>query len=104
MKYENAAKGYDKRNNFWGRNPGNVWEVDHVAYGTTGQTSHIVVFPEEISERIVRAWSAPGDLVLDPFSGSGTVATVAQGLGRRWLGIEIVPNSAKEEHRSSSRR
>ena len=42
------AKEYDKRNNFWGRNPGNVWEVDRVAFGTTEQTSHIAVFPEEV--------------------------------------------------------
>ena len=83
------AKEYDKRNNFWGRNPGNVWEVDRVAFGSTEQTSHIAVFPEEVTERIVRACSDPGSLVLDPFSGSGTVPKVARGLGRRWLGIEI---------------
>ena len=90
------AKEYDKRNNFWGRNPGNVWEVDRVAFGMTEQTSHIAVFPEEISERIVRACSEPGDLVLDPFAGSGTVPKVAHGLGRRWLGIEISPVYANE--------
>ena len=90
------AKEYDKRNNFWGRNPGNVWEVDRVAFGMTEQTSHIAVFPEEISERIVRACSQPGDLVLDPFAGSGTVPKVAHGLGRRWLGVEISPLYASE--------
>ena len=90
------AKEYDKRNNFWGRNPGNVWEVDRVAFGTTEQTSHIAAFPEEISERIVRACSEPGNLVLDPFAGSGTVPKVAHGLGRRWLGIEISPVYADE--------
>ena len=90
------AKEYDKRNNFWGRNPGNVWEVDRVAFGATEQTSHIAVFPEEISERIVRACSKPGDLVIDPFSGSGTLPKVAHGLGRRWLGIDISLVYAKE--------
>ncbi len=90
------AKEYDKRNNFWGRNPGNVWEVDRVAFGATEQTSHIAVFPEEITERIVRACSEPGGLVLDPFAGSGTVPKVAHGLGRRWLGIEISPLYAAE--------
>ena len=89
-------KEYDKRNNFWGRNPGNVWEVDRVAFGSTEQTSHIAVFPEEISERIVRACSKPGDFVLDPFAGSGTVPKVAHGLDRRWLGIEISPVYAEE--------
>ena len=90
------AKEYDKRNNFWGRNPGNVWEVDRVAYGSTEQTSHIAVFPEEISERIVRACSEPGSLVLDPFAGSGTVPKIARGLDRHWVGIEISPIYASE--------
>ena len=90
------SKEYDKRNNFWGRNPGNVWDVDRVAFGSSEQTSHIAVFPEEITERIVRACSRPMDLVLDPFSGSGTVAKVAHGLGRRWMGIEISPLYARE--------
>ena len=90
------AKEYDKRNNFWGRNPGNVWEVDRVAFGMTEQTSHIAVFPEEVSERIIRACSQPGDMVLDPFAGSGTTLKVARGLGRRWLGIEISPLYSSE--------
>ena len=90
------AKEYDKRNNFWGRNPGNVWDVDRVAFGATEQTSHIAVFPEEVTERIVRACSEPSDLVLDPFAGSGTTPKVAHGLGRRWLGIEISPVYAGE--------
>ena len=90
------SKEYDKRNNFWGRNPGNVWEVDRVAFGAIEQTSHIAVFPEEITERIIRACSKPDNLVLDPFSGSGTVPKVARSLGRRWIGIEISSIYAEE--------
>ncbi len=86
----------DPRNNFWGRNPGNVWEVDRVAFGSTEQTSHVAVYPEEITERIIRACSNPGDLVLDPFAGSGTTPKVARTLGRRWLGIEISPQYTQE--------
>lgn len=67
-----------------------------MAFGSTEQTSHIAVFPEELTERIVRACSEPGDLVLDPFAGSGTVPKVAQGLGRNWIGIEISPVYARE--------
>ncbi len=84
-----ASREYDPRNNLLGRNPGNVWEVDRVAFGSAEQTSHIAVFPEEISERIVRACTRPGALVLDPFLGSGTVAKVARSLARRYIGIEI---------------
>jgi len=90
------SRELDKRNNFWGRNPGNVWEVDRVAYGTTEQSSHIAVYPEEVAEKIIRASSKPGDLVVDPFSGSGTTCKVARSLGRRWIGIEISPEYAKE--------
>jgi adenine-specific DNA-methyltransferase len=93
------SRELDKRNNFWGRNPGNVWEVDRVAYGSTQQSSHIAVYPEEIAEKIIRATSRPGDLVLDPFSGSGTTPKVARSLGRRWLGIEISPHYAEESVR-----
>lgn len=90
------SKEYDKRNNFWGRNPGNVWEVDRVAFGSTEQTSHIAVFPEDVSEKIIRACSRPGDLVLDPFCGSGTAPKVARSLGRCWIGVEISPTYAQE--------
>lgn len=90
------SRELDKRNNLWGKNPGNVWEVDRVAYGSTEQSSHIAVYPEEIAEKIIRACSHPGELVLDPFSGSGTTPKVARSLGRRWIGIEISPDYARE--------
>ncbi|MEE8459466.1 MAG: site-specific DNA-methyltransferase, partial [Phycisphaerales bacterium] len=44
--------------------------------------------PEVYLERVIRACSNPGDLVLDPFLGSGTTGTVARALGRRSIGIE----------------
>ncbi|MBI4467633.1 MAG: site-specific DNA-methyltransferase [Acidobacteria bacterium] len=84
-----TSREHDPRNNLLGRNPGNVWQVDRVAYGSIEQTSHIAVFPEEVTERIIRACSRPGDTVLDPFLGSGTVAKVAKSLGRSYLGIEL---------------
>ncbi len=45
--------------------------------------------PEALLERIIRASSNPGDIVLDCFIGSGTTAAVAQRLGRRWIGCDI---------------
>jgi len=86
-----ATKFHDPRNNLFGRNPGNVWEVDRVAFGSNGQTSHIAVFPEEIADRIILATTDEDDLVLDPFSGSGTVCKVAKSRGRNFLGFEISP-------------
>lgn len=48
--------------------------------------------PVELISKLVAAGSDPGDLVLDPFLGSGTTAVAAQALKRRWLGIEINPD------------
>jgi site-specific DNA-methyltransferase (adenine-specific) len=47
--------------------------------------------PEQLLGRIVRASSHPGDLVLDPFAGSGTTLAVAKKLGRSYLGCELSP-------------
>ncbi|MEW6051299.1 MAG: DNA methyltransferase [Candidatus Zixiibacteriota bacterium] len=83
------SRELDPRNNLFGRNPGNVWEVDRVAYGSLEQTSHIAVFPEEVSDRIVSSATCAGDLCLDPFSGSGTLCKVAKTRGREFVGFEI---------------
>ncbi len=50
--------------------------------------------PEQLLGRIVRACSNPGDLVLDPFAGSGTTLVVAKKLHRRFLGFEPSPDYA----------
>lgn len=47
--------------------------------------------PLALLERIIRASSSPGDLVLDPFCGCGTAVEAAQNLGRRWIGIDVEP-------------
>ena len=53
-----------------------------------GRAAHPTQKPEALLERIISASSKPGDLVLDPFSGTGTTALVAEQLGRKWIGIE----------------
>ncbi len=55
---------------------------------------HGCQMPEQLLGRIIRACSNPGDLVLDPFAGSGTTLAVAKKLGRRWLGFELSENYA----------
>ena len=50
-------------------------------------------------ERIIRVSSNPGDLVLDPFAGSGTTLAAAKRLGRRWLGIELSAEYAERARR-----
>lgn len=54
----------------------------------TGRAAHPTQKPENLLERIILASSNKGDVVLDPFLGSGTTAFVAQKLGRKWIGIE----------------
>ena len=51
--------------------------------------NHFAVFPTELVRSCILASTRPGDLVLDPFFGSGTVGLVCQELGRRFLGIEL---------------
>lgn len=56
--------------------------------GTDGRALHPTQKPEEMLKRIILASSNEGDVVLDPFLGSGTTAVVAKKLGREWIGIE----------------
>ena len=69
----------------------NIWKYN-VGFGfsskdDTGQ--HPAIFPEALAEDHIRSWSNEGDIVYDPFSGSGTTCKVADRLGRAWLGSEI---------------
>jgi site-specific DNA-methyltransferase (adenine-specific) len=50
--------------------------------------------PEQLLSRIIRTCSNPGDLVLDPFGGSGSTLIVAKKLHRRFLGFELPPDYA----------
>ena len=51
-------------------------------------TAHPTQKPEKLFAKLVLASSAPGDLILDPFAGSGTTAVVAKKLGRRFTTVE----------------
>ena len=53
------------------------------------KTKHPTQKPEELVRKIILASSNPNDLVIDPFSGSGTTAVVSEQLGRKWAGCEI---------------
>jgi DNA modification methylase len=69
------------------RNKRSVWTVATQPY----REAHFATFPEALVEPCILAGTRPGDIVFDPFLGSGTVAAVAQRLGRRWLGAELNP-------------
>lgn len=82
-------KYYRSRNNMRGANPGDVWEFSHIHYCQDNRQEHPTQKPEGLIERMVLASSNEGDLVLDPFSGSGTTLRVCQQLNRKCIGIEL---------------
>jgi site-specific DNA-methyltransferase (cytosine-N4-specific) len=69
------------------RNLRTVWTMPSERFSG----AHYATFPPALPERCIRAGSRPGDLVLDPFAGSGTTLMVARDLGRDYLGIELNP-------------
>jgi len=69
--------------------PGNVWSIPRVRYRMDEYEKHPTQKPTKLLDRIIRASSNPGDVVLDPFSGTFTTSAVAQNLGRNSVGIEI---------------
>lgn len=69
--------------------PGNVWEFSRVRFKMDEYENHPTQKPEALLERIIKASSIPGDIVLDPFSGSFTTSNVAKRLNRNSIGIEL---------------
>jgi len=69
--------------------PGNVWEFPRVRYRMDEYENHPTQKPVVLLDRIIKASSQPGDLVLDPFSGTFTTSFVAKGLNRKSIGIDI---------------
>jgi adenine-specific DNA-methyltransferase len=93
VKYPNQKKNGKLKCNPLGKNPTDVWEFPKVTSGahraSPERTAHPAQFPVAVIDRIVRACSNPGDVVLDPFMGSGTTAEVALSAGRFVLGFEL---------------
>lgn len=82
-----------------GKNPGDLWaigpETRAKEYIAPGETTHFAPFPEQLVEPPILASTPLGGIVLDPFIGSGTTAVVAERLGRRFVGVELVPEYAR---------
>lgn len=70
---------------------GNVWEISCGNGGTRDKIAwkHPAIFPESLARDHILSWSNPGDLVFDPFSGSGTTGKMAVQSGRVFVGCEI---------------
>ena len=71
-----------------------VWTIPYIASTSKERVDYTTQKPEALLERIIKASSNEGDLVLDVFGGSGTTAAVAERLGRRWISADIGKPSA----------
>ena len=67
------------------RNLRNVWAINPTGY----KGAHFATWPEALVEPMIKAGSREGDIVLDPFAGSGTTGVVARRLGRSFIGIDL---------------
>lgn len=96
VKYPNQKKNGKLRCNTLGKNPSDVWQIAKVTSGknrsSSERTDHPAQFPEDLINRMVNGFTNPGDLILDPFMGSGTTAASAMKNKRLFLGFEINPN------------
>mgnify|MGYP003382585397 CR=1 FL=1 len=87
------GRGQPKRDDWQpnplGAKPKDVIEVPTTCNGMNEKTPHPTQKPEELVRKFIFAGSSPGDVVLDPFSGSGTTAVAATQLGRDWLACDL---------------
>lgn len=90
------TKYADKRASSGGKIMGDVWEISRVC-GTFKERIKGVPtqLPSVLVRRIIEVSSKPGDVILDPFAGSGTTLAVARETGRRAIGIELNPDYAR---------
>lgn len=91
---ETSNYGNGKRKDIWfpnplGAKPKDVIDIPTTCNGMNEKTPHPTQKPEELVRKLILASSKVGDVVLDPFSGSGTTVVVAEQLQRKWLGCEL---------------
>ena len=77
------------------KNPSDVWKISLVSGNSKERTSHPAQFPEELIERVLKVGTNEGNVVLDPFMGSGTTAVVAKRLKRKYIGYETTSDYIK---------
>ena len=87
-------RGIPRRKSYLADHPevplGNVWsDIPVLASGSRERTGYPTQKPAALYERAIAASSNPGDLILDPFCGSGTTLIAAEKLGRRWVGMDL---------------
>lgn len=97
--YDKVAKPRAKQNESFSaavtepvdvRNRRSVWTIPTQAYSG----AHFATFPEALVEPCILSGSRPGDIIFDPFFGTGTTGRVALRLGRQFIGCELNPSNA----------
>ncbi len=89
--YGNGDKEHIWEPNPKGAKPKDVIEIPTTCNGMHEKTTHPTQKPEELLRKIILASSNIGDLIVDPFLGSGTTAVCAEQLKRKWMGCDISP-------------
>ena len=85
-----VTKKTKPRGNIWRYETGNIGKSGHSRTTTQwGPTSHPAAFPIGLATDHILSWSNEGDLVLDPFCGSGTTCVASKRLNREWIGIDV---------------
>lgn len=96
VKYPNQKKNGKLKVNPLGKNPSDVWDIPKVTSGfkrsSRERANHPAQTPIELFKRIILASSNTGDLVMDPFLGSGTAVVAAKGLDRYSIGFDLNSN------------
>ena len=93
VKYPNQKKNGKLRCNPLGKNPTDVWDFPKVTSGknrsSKERTAHPAQYPLSVIDRVIKVSSNKNNVVLDPFSGSGTTGIASHGNYRIYIGIEI---------------
>lgn len=91
-----------KSGDFWiqklnplGKQPDDWWEIQPIAPSAKERLGYPTQKPLILLEKIIKASSNKGDIILDPFCGCGTTLVAAEKLGRRWIGIDVSPTACK---------
>ena len=67
----------------------NIWLIDQKNEKICREKSHPAIFPEQLANDHITSWSNEGNVILDPFMGSGTTGVAAKNLNRDFIGIEL---------------